>query len=261
MTNIHGTEFNLQGQTALVTGGASGIGAEVARALRAAHAKVVAFDIQSPQGAAYPTDEPGSSRFIVGDVTDESACQLAVDEAITSTGRLDILVNVAGILQKPGRTQRQSTSDWQRTVDVNLGGTFKMSKVAASAMATRKSGCIVNISSVAGLVGFQASNAYGVAKAGVAMMTRTMAADLARDQIRVNAVAPGFIDTPMTENLGETTRASRDAYIQRIPMRRFGRVEEIAQAVLFLCSGAASYITGAVIPVDGGWTAFGGPNT
>lgn len=144
-------------------------------------------------------------------------------------------------------------------IDVNLQGTFLMSRGAARIMAKQSSGgSIVNISSITGLIGFRGSNAYGVSKAAVAMMTQTMATDLASRGIRVNAVAPGFVDTSMLTRLEYDVGIERSVFERRIPMGRIGQPDEIAAAVLFLASDLARYITGVVLPVDGGATAFGG---
>lgn len=249
----------IAGTSALVTGGASGIGLSVCQALASAGARVFSADLQ--EGVA--TGVPGLSDREIGylqcDVNSDEDCERAVSHVVRETGRIDILVNCAGIVEKTLKTCRQDMKEWQRVMDVNLAGTFRMSRVAACAMAEAgRGGSIVNVSSVAGLVGFRASNAYGVSKAAVAMLTRTMAADLASDGIRVNAVAPGFIDTPMTRNLDHSTGKGMPQFLARIPCRRFGKASEVALPVVFLCSDWASYITGSVLAIDGGWSAFGG---
>jgi len=150
--------------------------------------------------------------------------------------------------------------EWRRTIDINLQGSYLMARAAARAMiSANRGGSIVNLSSVTGLVGFRASNGYGVSKAAVVMLTKTLAVDLADWGIRVNAVAPGFIETAMTSDLNERTSVPYEAFVGRIPAGRFGSPEEVARVVVFLASDWATYITGAVIPVDGGWSAFGGP--
>lgn len=248
-------QISLAGKTAIVTGGGSGIGRAIVLAFMKAGARVVSMDLTDRAEVAE------GCVAVSGDVTCLDDCEKAIDTGVARYGSCDILVNAAGIVEKTRRTVRQSVEDWKRTMDVNLLGTYQMSKTAARRMIdSGSSGSIINISSVAGLGGFKASNAYGVSKAGVAMMTRTMALDLADSRIRVNAVAPGFISTPMTADLDSASSMSRDAFIQRIPLGRFGETNEVAPLILFLCSDWATYITGAVIPVDGGWSAFSGPS-
>lgn len=205
-----------------------------------------------------------SSGIVVlqGDVTREESCQEAVDIAVSNFGQCDILVNAAGIVEKTRRTVNQNVADWKKTMDVNLLGTYQMSTVMARKMVElRGGGSIINVASITGLGGFRASNSYGVSKAAVIMLTKTMAVDLAVDNIRVNVIAPSFINTPMTADLRTSSSVARETFIQRIPMARFGEVDEVARTILFLCSDWASYITGAIIPIDGGWSAFAGPSS
>lgn len=250
--------ISLSGKVVVVTGGGRGIGLATARMSAQCGARVVSCDLQFEESEA-----AGDADIIRlhGDVSRQEDCNRFIESTLEMCGRLDVLVNNAGILEVSRPTLKQELADWKKVIDVNLQGTYMMSQAAARAMVDRNiHGAIVNISSVAGLSGFRASNAYGVAKAGVAMMTRTLAVDLAPSHVRVNAVAPGFIHTAMTENLGDVTRIDRDAFIRRIPLGRFGDAVEIARAVVFLASDLASYITGTVLPVDGGWLAFGGPD-
>ncbi len=193
---------------------------------------------------------------IAGDVSDEDSAKRLVASAAEHLGGLDGLVNNAGIAEPIKGTMRQQTEDWRRVIDVNLQGVFLMSRETAKCM--KEGGSIVNIASVAGLVGLPASNAYGVSKAGVVMMTRTMACDLARFGIRVNAIAPGFIQAPMAEVMTNQVSYDTDAIVRRVPLGRPGNAPEVANAAAFLLSGLASFITGAVVPVDGGMSAFGG---
>jgi NAD(P)-dependent dehydrogenase (short-subunit alcohol dehydrogenase family) len=173
-------------------------------------------------------------------------------------GSLDILVNNAGVLEPLAPTMDQKLDDWQRVIDVNLRSVYLMSRAFGRHVLGRfGQGAIVNITYIAGLEGFAASNAYGVSKAGVMHMTKTMAVEWARRGVRVNCVAPGFIDTPMAHALFDQS-GQRDRLVRRIPMRRLGDGDEIANTVAFLVSEGASYITGATIPVDGGWVACGG---
>lgn len=256
------TEYapTLVGKTVLVTGAASGIGFSVAEQALRGGADVVICD-RDPRKVDQARERAGhGAHGIVADVTCESACKQAVCGTVKRFGKVDVLVNSAGIFEKLAATANQTLADWRTVIDVNLQGTFLMAREAAHAMvATGSGGAIVNVASVAGLVGFRASNAYGVSKAAVVMLTQTLATDLASRRIRVNAVAPGFVHTPMTAELPDEIGVPKSTFERRIPMGRFGEPDEIAKAVIFLASDWASYITGAVVPVDGGWCAFGGP--
>ncbi len=261
MTKDVDDALSLAGKTVLVTGGASGIGGAVVRMAMRYGARVAVFDIKKPPDDTRIAEAGRACVWLDGDVSVESDCDRVVDQTVAALGGLDVLVNCAGIIETTRQTIRQDLTDWRRTIDVNLQGTYLMARAAARVMASAgRGGSIVNLSSVTGLVGFRASNAYGVSKAAVAMLTRTLSTDLASQGIRVNAVAPGFIDTAMTSDLQERTSLSRAAFVRRIPSGHFGTPEEVARVVLFLASDWASYMTGAVIAVDGGWSAFGGPN-
>jgi NAD(P)-dependent dehydrogenase (short-subunit alcohol dehydrogenase family) len=177
---------------------------------------------------------------------------------VVTHGRVDALINSAGILEPVRRTIDQTVADWDRVIAVNARGTFLCCREAGRAMLAQRSGAIVNIGSVAGLLGIPASNAYGPSKAAVAHMTRSFACEWARFGIRVNCLAPGYVDAPMASELFGGDPQALAAALKRVPMGRLGTAQEIAHVALFLCSPLASYVTGAVIPVDGGWLAFGG---
>ncbi len=251
--------IDLTGRTVLVTGGAQGIGLAIAARATQAGARVVVCD-RNRSALDAAGHELGSETLTVDcDVSDEASCEGALDAVMRQHGHLDVLVNNASIFERVAATPSQSRDDWRSVIDVNLQGTFLMSRGAARIMAKQSAGgSIVNISSITGLIGFRGSNAYGVSKAAVAMMTRTMATDLASRGVRVNAVAPGFVETAMLEGLERDVGLERSAFHRRIPMGRLGQPDEIAAAVLFLASDLARYITGVVLPVDGGATAFGG---
>lgn len=259
MTQAGAGAISLSNKVLLVTGGARGIGLAIAQLAKQCGANVVSCDLWPNDGD--DKHRPEESFRLKGDVSSEEDCDRFIAETLDRFGRIDVLVNNAGVLEVTRRTIKQDVANWKKIMDVNLQGTFMMSRAAAKAMVSQDiHGSIINVSSVTGLVGFRASNAYGVSKAAVAMLTKTLSADLASRQIRVNAVAPGFIHTAMTANLQESTNVEKDAFMQRIPLERFGDAVEIARAVIFLASDWASYITGAVLPVDGGWSAFGGPS-
>jgi len=247
---------DLNGKTALVTGGASGIGFAIVSQLAACGACVAINDID-PGIAEDAARRLGQGAFaMAGDVSDAGQVDRMID-ATLSRSPIDILVNNAGISQPLVSISRLTPEEWQRVIDVNLRGTFLASRAACRAMRDRGTGTIVNIASITGLAGFAASHAYGVSKAAVVMMTQTLACEMARHGIRVNAVAPGVIAAPMLNRM-TGDGALLDEVVARVPLGRLGEPSEIANSVAFLCSDLASYITGAVLPVDGGWLAFGG---
>ena len=244
----------LDGKRILVTGGASGIGLGIARVLAAAGARVIVNDIDGTAAARAAAEIGRGTIPIAGDVSDATAAADIV--AAAAADGLDALVNNAGIPEPLRRIAEQQPDNWQRVMDVNLRGAWLMSRAASNPLA-RRGGSIINIVSIAGLAGFPASHAYGVSKAALVMLTKTLACELARFDIRVNAVAPGVIDAPMLYHMSpseEDIAATRS----RVPLGRLGRSEDIGNAVAFLCSPLASYISGVVLPVDGGWLAFGG---
>ena len=250
--------IDLTDQVVVVTGASRGIGRAVALAARDCGAKVAIVDCDASAARSLAIELGETGVAISADVSDEADCKRAVETVVAAFGAPDILVNSAGILGRLEGTKYQQLPDWRRVIDVNLQGTFLMAREAVRVMIPRRRGAIVNLASVAGLVGFRASNAYGVAKAGVAMLTKTLALDLAGKGIRVNAVAPGFIDTDMLRELELALGDGRVPIQHRTPLGRYGTVEEIAAVVLFLASDLSSFITGSIVPVDGGWTAFGG---
>jgi NAD(P)-dependent dehydrogenase (short-subunit alcohol dehydrogenase family) len=251
-------EIDLDGSVFLITGGASGIGLAVAQLARQCGAKVAISDIDG-HAAERAARELGPHALGIGvDVSREDECARAVTETASRFGKFTTLVNNAGVFEDFAVTTKQDLAAWRRLIDVNLQGAFLMARAAARAFPEGGGNSIVNVASVNGINGFRASNAYGVSKAGVIMLTKNLATDLAKRGIRVNAVAPGFVDTPMTERIFDGTALDRGMFLRRIPMARFGEPDEIARAIVFLASNWASYITGSVLSVDGGWHAFGG---
>lgn len=248
--------MSVRGKRIVVTGAAGGIGMAISAALVEAGALVAMTDIDAARLEAARASV-GAALAAAGDIVDEADVEAVFARVAAGLGGVDGLVNSAGVADAMGGTRRQSLPDWRKVIDINLQGTFLAAREAARAI--RGGGAIVNIASVAGLGAFPASNAYSVSKAGVVMMTKTLALDLARFGIRVNAVAPGIIDAPMAHALLGEGDAGRAAMTRRIPMGRLGRPQEVASATRFLLSDEAAYITGAVVPVDGGWSAFGGP--
>jgi NAD(P)-dependent dehydrogenase (short-subunit alcohol dehydrogenase family) len=258
--NLQTPQLNLSGKVALVTGASRGIGWAITQTLVHCGARVVVCDLDLAADNLQWAAEQDAYFPVLLDVTQETSCDAAVQMALQHWGKLDILVNNAGIFENLKSTHLQEVQDWQSVMDVNLRGAFLMARAASRVMRMAPlGGAIVNIASVAGMSGFRASNAYGVSKAALIMLTQTLATDLASRGIRVNAVAPGFIHSPMTDTLEQNLHVPEGTFRRRIPMGYLGQAQDVAHAVAFVASDLASYITGAVLPVDGGWQAFGGP--
>ncbi len=243
-----------EGKVALVTGGSRGIGAAVARRLGAEGARVAVNYAGSEEAArsvcAAIEDGGCEAEAFQADVSDPEACQALVDAVIERFGALDVLVNNAGIT-RDGLLVRMSQEDWQSVIDTNLTAVFSMTKAAARPMMKARSGAIVNMTSVVGRVGNAGQANYAAAKAGVIGLTKSAARELAPRNIRVNAVAPGFIETDMTADLSEEIR---DRVREQVALGALGTPEDIAAATAFLCAEEAHYITGQVLAVDGGMT-------
>jgi NAD(P)-dependent dehydrogenase (short-subunit alcohol dehydrogenase family) len=248
--------MRLSNRVALITGGNRGIGLATARLFAKEGAKIMLFARDQVKGESEAKSFP-DAHFIQGDVAKAEDCRRAIDESIRLSGRLDILVNCAGVIYR-NRTVEQTTEDeWDATFDVNVKGTFLMCKYAVHALREQK-GCIVNMSSYVGLVGFRGASAYAASKAAIINLTRSMALDHAREGVRVNAVCPGSVDTEMIhaawEKFGDVNEARR-LWAEKHPMGRIAQPDEVAQAVLFLASDDAGFITGTALAVDGGLTA------
>lgn len=248
------------GKVALVTGAASGIGLGCARKLAAEGARVVLADRDAEHGAAAAAELGSPHVFQQLDVTDEAAWARAIDATLAAFGRLDILVNSAGIAVW-GDVESLSLADWRRQQAVNSDGTFLGCRAAVGAMKTTGGGSIINLSSVAGLIGVADAAAYCASKGAVRLLTKSVALHAARAKynIRCNSVHPSFIETPMVANViaaAPDPAKARIAFERAAPLRRLGQVDDVANLVLYLASDESSFVTGAELVVDGGLTAL-----
>lgn len=247
--------MRMRGKIALVTGAGSGIGRATALRLAAEGARVACADrvAERAEQTAKAIGTAGGEAFALGvDVTDPTACERMVADVLARWRGLTTVVNSAGV-RAEGNDLTPPPAEWERVLDVNLGGTYYTSRAALPALAGSGSGSITNLASIYGLVGGSLSPAYAASKGAVANLTRQMALQWA-PSVRVNCVCPGVIETPMTEEprRDATWRAWQ---LERHPLRRFGQPEEVAAAILWLASDDASFVTGVALPVDGGYTA------
>jgi len=244
-----------EGKAALVTGGNRGIGFAVVRMLSAEGASVALAARNQTQGEKAAAS--AAAKFIQTDVRKASDCEKAVNETLHAFGRLDILVNAAGVVFRNRTVEQTTEAEWDATFDTNAKGAFLMAKYALPALRNSK-GVIVNVASYVGLVGFAGTSAYAASKAALVNLTRSMALDHAREGIRVNCVCPGSVDTEMLheawKNYGDIEEA-RKIWSEKHPLGRIASPEEIARTVLFLAGEDASFVTGAALTVDGGITA------
>ena len=253
------TSSRLDGKVAIVTGGASGIGKATVERFVSEGARVLVADLDGHGAAAVASELGDVAASTQLDVTNYAAVEAMVAQAVDTFGGLDIIFNNAGI-SSVGRVDELDIDAWQRVIDVDLTAVFYGCKAAVPALRERGGGAIVNTASISGLFGDWGIPAYNAAKGGVMNLTRAMAADHARDNIRVNAVCPGGVETAMTDALVQSRRAQVH-YERLVPQARMGRPEEIAAAVAFLASDDASYVNGHGLVVDGGVTATTGqPN-
>ena len=248
--------FNLDGKTALITGSAQGLGKEIAIGFARYGVSLVLADIAQPEKTKKEVEDKGVRCIAIQtDISDEAQVKRIADIAALEYGKVDILVNNAGISQLSYTpTEDLPLEEWDHVMSVNLKGTFLCSKHIGKLMIKNGGGNIVNIASTAGVTGVPRAPAYCASKAGVILLTKSLALEWAKHNIRVNAIAPHYLETDLTRGL----RSSEEVYrkiVKQVPMRRFGKVSELIGAVIFLSSDASSYTTGAILTVDGGYLA------
>jgi len=245
--------FSLTGRIALITGSSRGLGCAIAQGLADASARVILHGRDPDRLKATAADFPNLAGTIAFDVSDTAATKAAFETISREHGRLDILVNNAGVIPRKPLLET-SDDDWAQVIDSNLSAYFRLSREAARLMVPAKSGRIIMISSIMGLVGRPTIPGYITAKAGLHGMVRALSAELAPHGVTVNAIAPGFMPTDATETLHNDAKFN-EWIASRAPMGRWGRPEELAGPAVFLASDAASYVTGHILVVDGGLTA------
>ncbi len=251
-------KFSLKNRVAIVLGGTSGIGQAIARGLARAGATTIASsrDRQRVEVQAADIESLGSKTLrIPSDVQDRASLQNLCDEAVLAFGQVDILVVTSGLLKKMP-SEDVPDEDWTRIVDVNLNGTFRANQVFGRQMIRQQRGSIINIGSMTSFVSFSEVAAYAASKGGVLMLTRTLACEWAKHNVRVNGIAPGVFRTPLNTKVLDIPERFA-AIAGRTPMARVGNVEELVGAAIFLASDAASFVTGEMLPVDGGFLAKG----
>ena len=251
--------FDLKDRVAIVTGGNGGIGLGMARGLAGAGARVVIAARNADKSAAAVKELAGrgaEAHAVTADVTDERAVARLIETTLERCGRLDILVNNAGTnIRKPA--QDLALDEWHRVLDTNLTSAFLCSKAAYPAFKTAGGGKIINIGSMMSIFGASFAPAYGASKGGIVQLTKSMAAAWARDNIQVNAVLPGWIDTDLTRQARSQVAGLNDNVLRRTPAGRWGVSDDMAGVAVFLAAPASDFVTGAAIPVDGGFSIQG----
>lgn len=245
--------MKLENRVAIVTGGARGIGKKICEVFLMEGALVYIFDVDESEGTKTVNELNKACRdskinFFKVDITDEESVRKSIEEIINSEGKIDILVNNAGIT-RDNLILRMNLEDWQKVIDINLTGAFICSKYTVRHMVKARRGKIINISSIVGVHGNAGQCNYSASKAGIIGLTKTLAKEFAGRNILVNAIAPGYIQTEMTEKLSDTIK---EKLMELIPTGRLGSVDDVAKTALFLAGDDSDYITGTVINVDGG---------
>ena len=248
--------MRFENKIVLITGGNRGIGLAAARLFAGLGARVMLTARDQAKGEEEAKRIP-NAKCVRGDVSNAEDCRRVVNESLNQFGGLDVLVNCAGIIFRNRTVEQTTEEEWDATFDVNVKGAFLMSKHAMPFLRERK-GCIVNVASYVGLVGFANTAAYAASKAALVNLTRTLALDHAREGVRVNAVCPGSVETDMIheawKKFGDVEQAKR-IWAEKHPLGRIARADEVANAIAFLAGDEASFITGVALPVDGGITA------
>ena len=250
--------FSLEGRQAIITGGGRGIGRAIACALAAAGAHVTVVSrtqAQLDQTVAALTAAGGSGQALCADIGDPAAVDQLVQAQDAAGHTPQILVNCAGISPIFKKAEKVGLDEWRQIIDINLHGTFYLTKALGSRMVERGGGSIINITSIGAMRALPRLSAYTASKGALDQLTRTLAVEWAQQGVRVNALAPAYIETEMTAQL-QKSDYMRKKIIERTPMGRFGKADEIGWAAVFLASDAASYITGHTLCVDGGWTCW-----
>lgn len=245
-------------RTVIITGGGTGIGRATAEKFVEEGDRVAVVDVDGEAAREVVADlGEDVSMAVEADVSDEATTQNALDEICEHFTTPDVLVNNAGIAQKARPLNQQTVSDWQRVIDVHLRGTYIWSRLVIPLLCEQGHGEVINLSSIAGLNAFPYRTAYSPAKAAINSLTKVLAIEFAPDGISVNAVAPGYVQTEMVKNLIDNGEIDLEPLYERTPIGELATPEQIADVITFLTSDKASYITGVVLPVDGGWSAYG----
>ena len=246
--------FSLDGRVAIVTGGSRGIGFEIAKAMHDSGAQIIIADRLREDGEAAAAAL--GAEFVETDVTDSESVRRLAEQTVARHGRIDILANIAGIaLNTP--SEETTDQDWRRVMSVNLDGVFFCCREVGKTMLKQGQGVIVNMASMSGIISNrpQPQSAYNASKAGVILLTKSLAGEWAGRGVRVNSIAPGYVGTPMTK-LGLDTPEWRQAWLESTPMGRLAEPAEIAPLAVFLASDASSFMTGSTVVIDGGYTAW-----
>lgn len=245
--------FDLDGRVILVAGGAGGLGAPLAKALAQRGARLMIADIDEKLAGEAAKGIGGEARATALNVTDSASCEAAVKLAVATFGRLDGLLNASGVYRVGRVLDELDDESWERTIDVNVTGAFRLARAAGRVMVAQRAGSIVTIASVSSVVANPRYAAYATSKAAVANMTRVMAVEWARTGVRVNAIGPAVIPTAMTKQIIDNDE-DREGALARIPMGRFGTPGDLIGAAVFLLSPASAFVTGQILFVDGGRT-------
>jgi NAD(P)-dependent dehydrogenase (short-subunit alcohol dehydrogenase family) len=243
--------FSLEGRVILVAGGAGGLGAPLAKAFAARGAKLLIADIDERMAGKSAEASGGEARATALDVTEAVSCEAAVKFAVSNWGRLDGLINASGVYRVGRVLDELDDESWERTIDINVTGAFRLARAAGRVMVAQKAGSIVTIASVSSVVANPRYAAYAASKAAVAHLTRVLAVEWSASGVRVNAIGPAVIPTAMTRQIIDNDQ-NREGALARIPMGRFGTPDDLIGAAVFLLSPASAFVTGQTLFVDGG---------